>query len=158
MLLAASKLGFQSGLPQRSATPNSSSIPVGLGDLQLTQIGELVAYSLRSCIALCLYDPRSRTAAMAHIVLPDSPPVGAGPNPGKFADTAVPAMLAAFDKIGCSRLRLQCKLAGGAAVLAIGGGGTLPNIGKRNLEAVRAALSQAGITILGEATGGNQGR
>jgi chemotaxis protein CheD len=53
---------------------------------------------------------------------------------------------------------LQCKIAGGAAVLAIGGGGSLPKIGARNVEAVKAALAHANIRILGEQTGGNQGR
>jgi chemotaxis protein CheD len=132
-------------------------IAVGLGDLYLSTSEDLVAYSLGSCIGICLWDPIARVAAMAHVVLPAAP---SGPisTPGKFGDTAVPAMLAALDRAGAQKLRLQCKIAGGAAVLAIGGGGSLPKIGDRNVEAVKAALAKANIRILAEQTGGNQGR
>lgn len=132
-------------------------IAVGLGDLCVSTSEDLVAYSLGSCIGICLWDPIAKVAAMAHVVLPTAP-AGAVPTPGKFGDTAVPAMLTALDRAGAQNFRLQCKIAGGAAVLAIGGGGSLPKIGDRNVEAVKAALAKVNIRILGEQTGGNQGR
>jgi chemotaxis protein CheD len=136
---------------------STSVIAVGLGDLFVSKAEDLVAYSLGSCVGICLWDPVARVAAMAHVVLPTAP---AGPValPGKFGDTAVPAMLAALSRAGAQKTRLQCKIAGGAAVLAIGGGGSLPKIGDRNVEAVKAALAQVNLRILGEQTGGNQGR
>ena len=116
-----------------------------------------MAYSLGSCVGICLWDPIAKVAAMAHVVLPLAP---AGPValPGKFGDTAVPALLAALERAGARKYRLQCKIAGGAAVLSIGGGGSLPKIGDRNVESVKAALAKVNICILGEQTGGNQGR
>ena len=134
----------------------ASGIAVGLGDLIVSKDQDLVAYSLGSCVGICLWDPVGKVAAMAHVVLPTAP-TGAVAMPGKYGDTAVPAMLAALVSAGARRFRLQCKLAGGAAVLAISGG-SLPKIGDRNVEAVKAALAQAGIRILGEQTGGNIGR
>jgi chemotaxis protein CheD len=134
-----------------------SVIAVGLGDLFISAADELVAYSLGSCVGICLWDPVTKVAAMAHVVLPVASAPGAV-MPGKFADTAVPAMLAALAQAGAQKYRLQCKIAGGAAVLAIGGGGSLPKIGARNVEAVRTALALANIRIRGEQTGGNQGR
>lgn len=139
------------------ATAPAAVIAVGLGDLFISKIEDLVAYSLGSCVGICLWDPVSKVAGMAHVVLPlapDAPPA----LPGKFGDTAVPAMLDALTRAGAQRYRLQCKIAGGAAVLAIGGGGSLPKIGERNVESVKAALSKASIRILAEQTGGNQGR
>ena len=135
----------------------ASVIAVGLGDLFVSKADDLVAYSLGSCVGICLWDPVVRVAAMAHVVLP-SAPAGAVALPGKFGDTAVPALLAALARAGAQKSRLQCKIAGGAAVLSIGGGGSLPKIGARNVEAVKAALAQANIRVLGEQTGGNQGR
>lgn len=135
----------------------TSAIAVGLGDMFVSTSDELVAYSLGSCVSICLWDPAVRVAAMAHVVLPVASATGAA-TPGKFGDTAVPAMLDALLKAGAQKYRLQCKIAGGAAVLAIGGGGSLPKIGERNIEAVKAALRHANIRILGEQTGGNQGR
>ena len=132
-------------------------IAVGLGDLFVSTSEDLVAYSLGSCVGICLWDPIARVAAMAHVVLP-SAPAGQVATPGKFGDTAVPALLAALDRAGAQKLRLQCKIAGGAAVLAIGGGGSLPKIGDRNVEAVKAALAKVNIRILAEQVGGNQGR
>jgi chemotaxis protein CheD len=132
-------------------------IAVGLGDLALSTSQDLVAYSLGSCIGICLWDPVVKVAAMAHVVLPAAP-AGRVRTPGKFGDTAVPALLAALDRAGAQKFRLQCKIAGGAAVLAIGGGGSLPKIGDRNIEAVKAALEKSRIQIHGEQTGGNQGR
>jgi len=134
-----------------------SVIAVGLGDLFVSTSEDLVAYSLGSCVGICLWDPITMVAAMAHVVLPTAP---AGPValPGKFGDTAVPALLSALDRAGAEKFRLHCKIAGGAAVLAIGGGGSLPKIGDRNVESVKAALAKVNIRILGEQTGGNQGR
>jgi chemotaxis protein CheD len=136
---------------------STSVIAVGLGDLFVSKTEDLVAYSLGSCVGICLWDPAAKVAAMSHVVLPAAP---AGPVtlPGKFGDTAVPAMLDALMRAGAQRFRLHCKIAGGAAVLALGGGGSLPKIGDRNVEAVKAALAKASIRILGEQTGGNQGR
>jgi chemotaxis protein CheD len=136
---------------------STSVIAVGLGDLFVSKAEDLVAYSLGSCVGICLWDPIAKVAAMAHVVLPTAP---AGPValPGKFGDTAVPALLEALSRAGAQKTRLQCKIAGGAAVLAIGGGGSLPKIGDRNVEAVKAALAKVHLRILGEQTGGNQGR
>lgn len=136
---------------------STSVIAVGLGDLFVSKAEDLVAYSLGSCVGICLWDPIAKVAAMAHVVLPTAP---AGPValPGKFGDTAVPALLEALTRAGAQKSRLQCKIAGGAAVLAIGGGGSLPKIGDRNVEAVKAALAKVHLRILGEQTGGNQGR
>jgi chemotaxis protein CheD len=165
----------------------SSAVGVGLGELHVLREGELVTYSLGSCVAICLYDPLAKIAGMAHVVLPSAPsappasslraPPGslrapasslrAAPNaggekqvvaPGKFADTAVPALLAAMERAGAATTRLHCRLAGGAAVLAIGGTGSLPPIGQRNVEAVKAALAGVRVRVRAEDTGGTQGR
>jgi|SRR5581483_5357667 len=136
----------------------TSSVAIGLGEMAVGRQGELVAYSLGSCVAICLFDPLTRVAGMAHVVLPAAPEKGPGDTPGKYADTAVPALLDALRRAGASPLRLRCHLAGGAAVLALGGGGKLPNIGERNVVAVRGALAAARLRVLAELTGGTQGR
>jgi chemotaxis protein CheD len=137
---------------------STSVIAVGLGDLFVSKTEDLVAYSLGSCIGICLWDPIAKVAAMSHVVLPTAPASGPVATPGKFGDTAVPAMLDALTRAGAQKFRLQCKIAGGAAVLAIGGGGSLPKIGERNIESVKEALAKVNIRILGQETGGNQGR
>ena len=113
---------------------------------------ELVARGLGSCIGLALIDCLSGVAGMAHIVLPDSG--GSGNEPGKFADTAVPAMLAQMQKAGAVTRRLDAVLAGGARMFELGE----MDIGARNAAAVKDGLTRAGLKIRAADTGGNRGR
>ena len=92
------------------------------------------------------------------MLLPARPAYGPPGPPGKYADTAVPALLAELRRYGAEVSRLECRLVGGAAILKLGGGGQLPKIGERNVPAVRAALAAAGVRVRAEATGGTQGR
>lgn len=131
-------------------------LPVGLGELRTTRVGELVAYSLGSCVAVCLFDPVQRVAGMAHVVLPCAPPSYDGTMPGRYAETAVRALIAAMEAHGCVRYRLTARLAGGAAVLALKD--SLGGIGARNVAVVRAVLARHDLPIVAEAIGGTQGR
>jgi chemotaxis protein CheD len=143
--------------PERPA-PSGLMLPVGLG--QLAASGEkgavLSALGLGSCIGLAAYDPVARVAGLVHVMLPDSAIASHPGPPGKYADTAVPALLAALERLGADKGRLVCKMAGGAQMFASGGG--LLNIGARNAIAVRAALTGAGLRLKAVDTGGNSGR
>lgn len=113
---------------------------------------ELVARGLGSCIGLALIDRASGVAGMAHIVLPESS--GADPEPGKFADLAVPALIAGVQRAGGVVRRLDAVMAGGARMFQLGE----LDIGARNAAAVKAALGQAGLRVKASETGGNRGR
>ena len=113
---------------------------------------ELVARGLGSCIGLALIDRLSGVAGMAHIVLPESN--GADKEPGKFADLAVPALVAQMLNAGAVTRRLEAVLAGGARMFELGE----MDIGARNAEAVKAGLSRAGLRVRAAETGGNRGR
>jgi chemotaxis protein CheD len=114
---------------------------------------ELVAIGLGSCIGLALVDRSAGVAGLAHVVLPESGS-SAGP-PGKFADLAVPALLAQVERLGARKERLEAVLVGGARMFALGAG---MDIGSRNEAAVRSALSGVHIRVKAAATGGNSGR
>jgi chemotaxis protein CheD len=114
---------------------------------------ELVALGLGSCIGLAIVEPTAGVAGLAHIVLPESN-ANAGPA-GKFADTAVPELLDLLRKAGAVDRRMQVVIAGGARMFEMSGG---LDIGSRNEQAVRAALTSARLTLRASQTGGNQGR
>lgn len=114
---------------------------------------ELVALGLGSCIGVIMIDAHAQVAGLAHVMLPESGEPGA-PR-GKFADTAVPALLDGVLARGATRSHLQIGIAGGAAMF--GSGGRL-DIGARNTSAVRSALSAAGLGCDAADTGGTQGR
>ena len=132
---------------------------VGIGHIVVSADRGVVisALGLGSCIGLVLTDAQAGVAGMAHVMLPASRP-GATGSAGKFADTAVPALLDQVLRLGAQRPRLQARIAGGAQMFGGGSGATMLNIGERNAEAVRAALRTAGMRVRGADTGGNAGR
>jgi chemotaxis protein CheD len=137
-----------------STTSNpAQDILVGMGQIAAGQAPQRMRAILGSCIGLALYHPGRKTGAMAHIVLPES--AGRDGAPGKFADTAVPQMLAVLRDHGLPAYGLTAKLAGGANMF--NGSGPL-QIGDANAKAVAAALQKAGIRVAGQDVGGTHGR
>lgn len=113
---------------------------------------ELVTRGLGSCIGLALIDRMSGVAGMAHIVLPESS--GSDQEPGKFADLAVPELIARMQKAGAVLRRLDAVMAGGARMFDLGE----MDIGARNAAAVKNGLARSGVRIRASETGGNRGR
>lgn len=139
-------------------------VSVNLGEVKVSDNPgvALVCYGLGSCVALAAYEGRARVAGMAHVVLPSSAegrstPGAATAQDGRFADTAVPALVRALVAKGANRSRLVIKMAGGAQVLAMSAG-PFSEIGRRNVTAVKQALAAAGLAPAVEDTGGNVGR
>lgn len=137
------------------------TLAVGLGELKWGSRPDqvLVCYGLGSCIGLALYDSFARIGVMVHVVLPDSNlNRGQQVQPGKFADTAVPAAIAEAVRLGATRSRLVARIAGGARMLNVVGAGSKLDIGARNGEAVRVALHEHGLRLVADDTGGTYGR
>lgn len=127
---------------------------VGMGQIVFGHAPDRIASILGSCVGVSLYHPRTRHAALAHVILPDSQgrPQSA---PGKFADTAIPHMLKLLNQAGAPASGLVAKLAGGSNMF--GHNGPL-QIGVANGEAVGRLLAAAGIRVVAQDIGGNQGR
>ena len=139
-------------------------IKVGMADWKIGRSNDiLVTFGLGSCVALALYNGEERLAAMAHIMLPDSKLIRFRQdiNEAKFADTAVPAMIAEMARLGFPKESFAAKLVGGANMFTfaskVGAGGTM-NVGQRNVGAVKEELARQGIKLLAEDTGGTSGR
>ncbi len=134
---------------------------LGVGDLGASnsQDAEIKTYALGSCVAVILLDPRTRTAGMVHIALPEAKinPAKAHDRPGYFADTGIPALLQEMSKFGChpQGKGLLVKLAGGAAIMDHN---DTFNIGKRNLLAVKKILWSYGMGPRSEDVGGTFSR
>src|SRR4051812_45466269 len=106
-----------------SDPPDSSGkdVPVAIGRWELAAAPSQLRTLLGSCVGIALHDRISKIGGLAHIVLPDSREVS--DNPGKFADTAIPGMIADLDRHlhGKSRGRLTAKIAGGACMFQVAG-------------------------------------
>ena len=125
-----------------------------MGEIEVSKRAgdELVARGLGSCIGLALIDRQAGVAGMAHVVLPESQ--GSSREPGRFADLAIPALIAAMEKHDAVRRRLDAVIAGGAQMFELGE----MDIGARNAAAVKAGLARCGIKVRAAETGGNRGR
>jgi chemotaxis protein CheD len=114
----------------------------------------LVSLGLGSCVGVALVDSRSGVAGLAHVVLPES--CGRTDKLGRFADKAVPELLAQIERLGAVRPRVKAVLVGGASMFAIGSAGL--DVGPRNEAAVRDALKALRVQIAAAETGGDRGR
>lgn len=130
---------------------------IGIADMKMAKgTGTLITYALGSCIGICLYDPRIKLGALIHIMLPLNMETGRK-NTMKYADTGIRETLKQMEAQGASRARITAKIAGGAKMFEISGG-SLGNIGQRNIESVRMVLKKEGIQLLKEDVGGSVAR
>ena len=137
----------------------SSQITIGISDMNIARgDNNLVTFALGSCIGICLFDKTRKMGALGHIMLPTSPNPSAETNVNKYADTCVPSMVNRLKNLGCNPLNLTAKIVGGAKMFEVSGDSAFGNIGERNAQAVKVALSSVGIRILASDTGSNYGR
>ncbi len=125
--------------------------------LSSSRLPEIRALGLGSCIGLCLFDPVSKLACIAHIMLPTAR-TQAGGQPGKYADTAIPYAVDQMISRGAVRSRIRSAMVGGAQLFTFEGVSDSMDVGKRNTEAVKRILADAGIKLVAEDTGGKCGR
>jgi chemotaxis protein CheD len=136
-------------------------LSVAIGQWAVANAPAKIRTLLGSCVGLVLYDPAAKLGGLAHIVLPFAH--GAVDHPGKYADTAIPALLADFDRRlgGKVRARLIAKVVGGANMFRTDPSlreSSALNIGRRNHEAIEQILTDLTIPIMARDVGGSAGR
>lgn len=133
---------------------------VGMADIHVAkESGIFTCLGLGSCIGLVLFDPKANVGGMAHIMLPESTPGKAIQQPGKYADTCLPALVESLTALGAEQRRLIAAYSGGAQVFKFGttAGSTL-DIGARNADAVMTYLLRFRIPTVKFDVGGSNGR
>jgi chemotaxis protein CheD len=115
----------------------------------------LIRTLVGSCAGVVLYDRVARLGGVAHIVLPSSR--GSCDHPGKFADTAIPAMIEDLGRLLGRKVkpRLVAKIVGGASMFQTG---SALDVGRWNQEASAQILTGLGIPIVARDVGGAAGR
>ena len=134
----------------------NEKITVGIADMKIAKSGMLITYALGSCIGLCFQDPKTKVSALLHIMLPLNMEAGRK-NTMKYADTGIKETLRQMEAKGAKRSRITAKSAGGAKMFE-DSGGSLGNIGQRNIDSVRLNLKKEGIRLLKEDVGGSVAR
>lgn len=119
---------------------------------------KLVAVALGSCVAVALHDPTTRIGGMAHVLLPSQNMGKTASQPGRYAQTAVPALVERMIARGARAPAIVARLVGGASMfVSLTPPGTI-QMGDRNVVAAREALHRHGIRLVAEAVGGDFGR
>ncbi|NLY51995.1 MAG: chemotaxis protein CheD [Firmicutes bacterium] len=135
-----------------------AEIFVNMGELKVAAGDDvLITVGLGSCVGVALYDPENKVGGMAHIFLAASRDGKSTEQPGKFADTAIPALLEAVVRAGGRRSLLVAKIAGGANLFPKLSQASL-NVGMQNVAAVKEHLAAHKLPLRGEDVGGSIGR
>jgi chemotaxis protein CheD len=143
--------GFHDGIPGR--------VHVRIGEIHATrEPAVLCSIGLGSCVAVVLWDPGSRVAGLAHVMLPQPSRRNEGGGPGRFAVTAIPELLAQMQAQGAAPGGARARIAGGASMFSRLMDSDGLRLGRRNVDAVRAALLRAGVPVDGEDVLGEHGR
>lgn len=137
----------------------TKEIRIGIADLNVGENPDLlITVGLGSCIGIAIYDGSKKLGGLAHIMLPDSSQFSNVTNEMKFANLAIPILVEKILKKGGTKRNLKAKIAGGASMFNFSDKKMIMDIGNRNCIAVKKALKDLGIPIIGEDTGGNKGR
>ncbi|MCM0753878.1 chemotaxis protein CheD [Desulfovibrio aminophilus] len=133
-----------------------------IGECIFTTRDLLIVTVLGSCVSATFHHPLSRAAAMFHAMLPDSRQ-SSGPvrHPCTFADLAVARIMERFRRLGLPAAEIRVRLFGGAGALCPEEQARLRgllDVGSKNVEAARAALTAQGLRVLSEDVLGPRGR
>ena len=133
-------------------------VQVGIAELVVSEgVDTLRSYGLGSCLAIALYDPDSDIGGLAHVMLPNGDDAeNSDEKPGKYADTAIRALLRRMVERGGSYTDVKAKIAGGSDMFEFESFGD--GVGRRNVEAARDELEKLGVPLVAEDVGGERGR
>ena len=126
---------------------------IRMGEMSVARDDGILRTLLGSCVGLALYDRVYRVAGLAHSVLPVS--LGVDAQPGKFVDTAIPALVEEMSRLVGASIEPTARLAGGANMFATEVART---IGRENVEAAERVCAALGIPVVGRHCGGEKGR
>ena len=126
---------------------------IRMGEMAVAINDGVLRTLLGSCIGLVLYDRKCKVGGVAHVVLPESR--GETDRPGKFMDTAIPALMRDMKKLASGAIEPTARIVGGANMFATE---VVETIGKQNIEASARLLEALRIPIVGRHCGGDQGR
>ncbi len=130
-------------------------VVIGIGEYVVVEgLIKISTIGLGSCIGTVIYDEKQKISGMSHIMLPTR--MNPQDKIGKYADTALPAMINDMLQKGAERPRMKAKIAGGASLFDFKDDHL--KIGERNAEAVEQVLSTQNIRLIGKDVGGNRGR
>ncbi len=139
--------------PQQ-ASPNGS-VYLHPGQIFATSDPCAIMTIVGSCVAVCLWDPVLKVGGMNHYLLPHGADNGLG-SP-RFGNVAMRTLIDRLLALGSDKRNLQAKVFGGACVIEAMRRSE-HHLGAKNVQVAHKLLEDAGISVVGDDTGGRQGR
>jgi chemotaxis protein CheD len=131
----------------------------GIGQMVISSESSdiLIAPNLGSCVAVAVYDIKTKVCGMIHCLLPmsKSDPSKAQENPCLYVDTGVAKLLEDVMKKGANKKDLQIYVAGGAN---INDDNNIFEIGKKNYTVLKKILWKNSLLIKAEHVGDSVSR
>ena len=129
---------------------------VQMAEIVVVENSHLLKTTLGSCVGIVLYDEIRRVTGLAHIMLPRK--LDRDSSIGKYADTALPAIVQRVLERGVSQDRITARIAGGANMFRTATDRGIATIGEQNIAAVKELLEGLKIPVVFEDVGGEHGR
>lgn len=112
-----------------------------------------IATLLGTCVAVCLWDVKTKIGGMNHYLLPLWN--GEGLASPKYGNIAIEKLIATLENVGAERRHMVAKVFGGRA--QSDGGSVAYNIGIRNAQIAKQMLADYNIPVVAENVGGEFG-
>lgn len=129
---------------------------IKMAEMAVVENSQLLKTTLGSCVGVILHEETKNISGLSHIMLPER--LKQDFATGKYADTAIPALLSRLLKRGGSRKHIRAYLTGGANMFKASSDKKIATVGEKNIEASKRILEGLQIPIVFEETGGEQGR
>jgi len=111
-------------------------------------------YGLGSCIALILIDFKNKVCGMSHILLPKARLNKTIDYPHKYADLSLKLLIQDLKKHGAVKENIMAIIVGGSKIFNLDEN----FMGIDNTKAIKEQLEKLKIKVIGEDTGGSEGR
>lgn len=132
------------------------TVRIHIGEYFATDRPTVIETILGSCVAVCLYDPKSRVGGMNHIFLPGKADMASFNTPARYGINAMELLINKIMVRGGNRRHFVAKVFGGANVISNLGGEN--GTGRKNAEFAIDFLKNEKIPVISMDLGGHVGR
>ncbi len=128
---------------------------IASGEYYVTRKTDISAQAfLGSCVGLVIFDLENEIGGLYHILLPEPSSTITVYEPKKYATTGLPLFLQELERIGAQKENMKAYLAGGALMGDVSDLDLAYNFGGQTTELVEKFLTEHGIELVQEETGG----
>lgn len=132
---------------------NCYAVKVKPGEFYIARSNMVLTTVLGSCISACIYDPQAGYGGMNHFMLPASHSNADMGRSLRYGLFAMEQLINELMKHGCSRERMQVKLAGGGEMMR-----GYSSVGQQNINFIMQYIQDEGLNLLADDLGGDRAR